>query len=381
MKKINLLSISVITIMALASCGGVQKSPIETAIENLRQSFTLEGEIYQKAKFLDGYDGAYTGEEADHNFTYSYAMENGDVTGLSREFLGVEEDGNTYNVMSDTFIRGEDGHVYFEELSVENTVQQIAAVESSGKVVNYDYYFCNPFDYILASDFSLVEGNTYTLAKDKASFLSTKLFNAFDICFDEVITSVTCTFENNELKYMELVPEEIMDYTTVGASNKYYILESKVTLNFSKAGETKLNLVKPRAHKDEHDKLTAAFKNIQDNYTLTINYTIEQDGEELPANVRKYYFTKEGIFYKTDCTDMENPVANSDVALKVGENGKLTAYGYNEATVVKWSFELNALAAIVLSVVGNTTSFKNVFLITLHSPSDSTPFSNVTFSR
>ena len=77
MKKINLLSISVITIMALASCGGVQKSPIETAIENLRQSFTLEGEIYQKAKFLDGYDGAYTGEEADHNFTYSYAMENG----------------------------------------------------------------------------------------------------------------------------------------------------------------------------------------------------------------------------------------------------------------------------------------------------------------
>ena len=335
MKKINLLSISVITIMALASCGA-QTSPIETAIEKLRKSFTLEGEIYQKAKFLDGYDGAYTGEEAEHNFTYSYYMENGEVTGLSREFLGVEEDGNTYNVMNDTFIRGEDGHVYFEELSVQNEVQQIAAVESSGKVVNYDYYFCNPFDYILAKDFTHVEGNTYSLSRDKASFLSTKLFNAFDICFDEVITSVTCTFENDELKYMELVPEEIMDYTTVGASNKYYILESKVTLNFSKAGETKLNLVQPRAHKDEHDKLTAAFKNIQDNYTLTINYTIEQDGEELPANVRKYYFTKEGIFYKTDCTDMENPVANSDVALKVGENGKLTAYGYNEATN-KWT--------------------------------------------
>ena len=49
MKKINLLSISVITIMALASCGA-QTSPIETAIENLRKSFTLEGEIYQKAK-------------------------------------------------------------------------------------------------------------------------------------------------------------------------------------------------------------------------------------------------------------------------------------------------------------------------------------------
>ena len=103
MKKINLLSISVITIMALASCGA-QTSPIETAIENLRKSFTLEGEIYQKAKFLDGYDGAYTGEEAEHNFTYSYYMENGEVTGLSREFLGVEEDGNTYNVMNDTFI-------------------------------------------------------------------------------------------------------------------------------------------------------------------------------------------------------------------------------------------------------------------------------------
>ena len=50
-------------------------------------------------------------------------------------------------------------------------------------------------------------------------------------------------------------------------------------------------------------------------------------------------------------------------------------------TVVKWSLELNALAAIVLRVVGNTTSFKNVFLITDHSPIDSTPFSNVTFSR
>ena len=336
MKKINLLSISVITIMALTSCGGVEKSPIEKAVENLRNGFTLSGEIFQKAKFLDGYDGAYTGEEAEHKFTYSYQMEDGEVTGLSREFLGVEEDGNTYNVLNDTFVRGDDGHVYFKELTVHNTVENIAAVESSGKEVNYDYFFCNPFDYILASDFTLVEGNTYTLARDKASFLSTKLFNAFDICFDEVITHVTCTFENDELKYMELIPEEIMDYTTVGASNKYYILESKVTLNFSNAGSTKLNLVQPRAHKDEHDKLTAAFKNIKDNYTLTINYTATDDGEDLPTNVRKYYFTKDGIFYKTDCTDMENPVANSDVALKVGENGKLTAYGYNEATN-KWT--------------------------------------------
>ena len=334
MKKINLLSVSLIAMMALVGCNG--DSPIDKAIEDLRKGFVLEGTIHQKARFLDGFDGAYTGEEAEHNFTYTYVFENNEVTGLHRNFLGVEDNGDTYSVLNDTFIRGNDGHVYYKELTCQNTVVDTPAVDNTGKVVNYDYYFCNPFNYILGSDFIQVEGNTYTLAKDKASFLSTKLFNAFDICFDEVIKTINCTFENGELKSMELIPEDLMDYATVGASNKYYILETKAVLNFSKAGTAKLDLVKPREHKDYHDSLNDAFKKIEDNYTLTVNYMCSNDGEDLPVNVRKYYFTKEGIFYKTDCTDLNNPVANSDIALKVNSDGSLTAYGYNEATN-KWT--------------------------------------------
>ena len=185
MKKINLLSIGLMSMMALVGCNG--SSPLENAIENLRKGFIIDGEIYQKAKFLDSYDGAYTGEEAEHNFVYTYIMENGETVGMEREFLGIDEDGSTYTVLDDLFIRGEDGHVYYNELTYTNEVVETPAVETSGKIVNYDYYFCNPFHYILPSDFTHVEGNTYTLAQDKASFLSTKLFNAFDICFDEVI--------------------------------------------------------------------------------------------------------------------------------------------------------------------------------------------------
>ena len=136
MKKINLLSIGLMSMMALVGCNG--SSPLENAIENLRKGFIIDGEIYQKAKFLDSYDGAYTGEEAEHNFVYTYIMENGETVGMEREFLGIDEDGSTYTVLDDLFIRGEDGHVYYNELTYTNEVVETPAVETSGKIVTGD---------------------------------------------------------------------------------------------------------------------------------------------------------------------------------------------------------------------------------------------------
>ena len=159
-------------------------------------------------------------------------MENTETIGLSREFLGIDDDGSKYTVLNDTFVRGNDGHVYFHELTYQNEVVDTPAVNSAGQIVNYDYYFCNPFQYILASDFTHVEGNTYTLAQNKASFLSTKLFNAFDICFDEVITSVNCTFENNEkreyqkgIKLEDIIKDIKGEYEFDIIYGKYIIIE------------------------------------------------------------------------------------------------------------------------------------------------------------
>ena len=129
MKKINLLTLSLISVIALAGCDGT--SPLAKNLEALRKGFVVEGTINQKAKYLDGYDGAYTGEVDEANFTFKYVFENDERDAISREFLGVEEDGSKYNVLKNDFVRGEDGHVYFTELSHQNKVVETAAVNSS----------------------------------------------------------------------------------------------------------------------------------------------------------------------------------------------------------------------------------------------------------
>lgn len=337
MKKKNLLiacASLALAIPTLASCSNetVTNKEIQSILEKLREGFTLDGTMYETSHTLDEMGGTETGVTADTTYTVHYAFEKAsDHPSAERHIIGAQGD-----VVNDVCVEGDDGFVYYADINYKNEVEYYKASTTSSSGINYGLLLDNPFNYILESDFTKKEGNTYSLDLKKASFFTYRILGVADTIYDSVIDTFELTIDGDNVT-LNIVPHMLENqyYTNSSYVNVYYNLTSNTTLTLTNIGSAKVNLPETKAHKDEHDRLSRALAKINDNYTIDLTYYGKQVGysgssEETELN-HKYYYTKDGAFIKFG--EGEEIDAVSDVLIKYDTDGdSIIPYGYNAGT-------------------------------------------------
>ena len=330
-KLFTILTISLLS-LSIVGCNdnnNASNDRIETILNSLYKGVHLIGSINEEATFLTGYNGTITDEKASTKYDIDYTYENREVTGLERKVYAYEADESRYEWANDLLVEGEDGYAYYNELSYDNTIVNVAASNGSGLDVNYGYFCDNPFRYLNSSDFEKIDDNTYELERKKASHFASKLFSPIDDVFDEVIKKATFTFDKDILTKIEIEPVQIEAYDTFGIDNRYYLLDTKVELNVSDIGTASIKRLETKPHKDEHNALNEAFDKIQDNYTLNIAYDFKLDNVEQETIYYQFYYTKDGLFWK--CDNLSDPT-EADLLIKYNEDGTTTPYAYDVAS-------------------------------------------------
>ena len=342
MKKKNLLiavASLALAIPTLASCNNTsssssedkQSSELATIIEKLRNGFSLDGTMYEVSHTLTGYNGTETGTTTDTTYNVHYAFEKAeDRPSAERNIYN-----STGTVVNDVCIEGDDGYVYYADINYKNEVEYFQATSSS-QAINYGLLLDNPFNYILESDFTLKEGNTYSLDLKKASFFTYRILGVADTIYDGVISSFDFTIDGDQIK-LKIVPNQLNNqyYTDSTYTNVYYNLTSETNLTLTNLGTATVNLPKTKEHKEEHDRLARALAKINNNYTIDLTYdgrSVGYSGSVDETELHhKYYYTNEGSFIKFgEGTEIDSV---SDVLMKYDTDGdSIIPYGYNAAT-------------------------------------------------
>lgn len=355
MKKKSFIALSsaLFIIAGLSGCNGGSDSVVTNMLSGLRNGFKLDSNVN-----LIGtpHDEIY--EPITQVYHANYIFQNVDMVATQTTIVVEEEDGSSYVAMNDLIKEGEDGSGFFMELTYENEVVEIQAVDDTGAVANFGLYYGNPFAYITENDFSKVDDNTYLLNKEKSSFLASRLFGILDDVFYALIEKTTFHFENGTLKTINLEPIDVDTKLQMGYEIIDLIIDSNVEMTISDIGTAKVNAPVKKEHKAEHTALENALKAVGNNYTLIVKEEMHETNllsyiESDNYYESHFYFADEYLFWRPGYLE-EYPEYDPacDAVVKFNENGSVTGYGLDSATNT-WT--TGALFANGLSKVNGNT--------------------------
>lgn len=347
MKKRLLLILAGVMITGCSSASS-SKSTVSKMLKSLRQGFKLEGEIKQNCQYLTGSTsagGKINGKTASNTYKQEIIFENSTEkcysTKLYQEVESENESGETITedslVYETSMFEGEDGYAYYYDMDINNTIVKRSMKDSSNLSLNYGYYYSNPFELILEDDLTKIDNNTYSLAKNKASFAASILFGIADDAFYGVIDSFILNVEGSTLKSIEVKPAQLetssTDYETY--SQVYYLLDNVATFDVSEISTAKIYKPTVREHTSDHDRLQTAIDKIGTNFTLTRELHSYINGVEGDTETLVLYYDGTNIYYKAVVEGFENTIDSSNDVLVYQKEGEttLTAYGYDDASL------------------------------------------------
>ena len=321
-----------------------QKAKLNEMLDALRGGLSFEGSIVQERHILDGYYGDKTGKVEEVTFEAEYIFEIGDENGYSS--IVTMDDGNGEElIINNQVFEGNDGYAYFYDLHYDNTIRKYPIIDiQSGEMVNFGYYCLNPFDYIMAEDFTKVNDNTYSLSKGKAAFFAANVLGQIDFAFNRVIEKCEFVLEGSTLKSFTIIPQETYsqytDYDKLSAV--YYLAEHEANFNVTKIGsQAKVSRPEPKESKEEHAALQNAFsKFASKNFTayLYIEY-VDELGDYLGENNLYYYYDGEALYFSANANQSE-PSELDDMYLAPNNKGLIPidgTYVYYDQLVPKIS--------------------------------------------
>lgn len=359
MKKNLLITslISILSISTIAGCNNTNTSSTssstnqitsssstslvsdETKLENmlikLRNGFKLEGTINQAAKYLDSAQGNPTGIEMNNVYEATYIYQNGEENGYSSYVTATAEDGTKDVMLDNIAFEGEDGYAYFYQLNYDNTLQKIPLYENStGALVNFNYYCINPFNMILKEDFIKVDDSTYKLNNAKSTIFASNLLGDVDEAYYDVIDTCEFKMENGEFVSLKIIPKPAYGSTTDYETWQtiYYVLDQIATFDIKEAGSAIVAKPAVKETKEEHANLQAALDKFDSrNFTAHYEITFFEDGEEISTkNYGSFYYTGEHAYLSYN-EDQSEPSADNDVLLYQYEGKEyLTPLAYSE---------------------------------------------------
>ena len=195
------------------------------------------------------------------------------------------------------FVKDKDGKMSYNKLNLMNEVQSYQFINPrTDTTMDYDSYCLNPFKDITVDDFSYIE-ERYYLSEDKVSAFnglislsSTQRFSYYDF----EVASVSLGLGNK--KFTDII------ITTKPRSDNYlepsdFFLDC--TFSVVCPGELDLPTIKTIKHRDEHDILKAALKDLKESTIDKKNYTITavDSCSDLPEDVPYDNYATEDGFY------------------------------------------------------------------------------------
>ncbi len=195
------------------------------------------------------------------------------------------------------FVKDKDGKMSYNKLNLMNEIQSYQFINPrTDTTMDYDSYCLNPFKDITVDDFSYIE-ERYYLSEDKVSAFnglislsSTQRFSYYDF----EVASVSLGLGNK--RFTDII------ITTQPRSDNYlepadFFLDC--TFSVVCAGELDLPTIKTVKHRDEHDILKAALKDLKESTIDKKNYTITavDSCADLPEDVSYDNYATEDGFY------------------------------------------------------------------------------------
>lgn len=335
MKKKSFIALSsaLMVVATLSGCGSTGDKVITDMLDGLRNGFKVESNINLLGT---PHDDVY--DPVTQIYHANYIFQNTGMVATQATIIVEEEDGTSYVAMNDLLKEGEDGSGFFLDLTYENKVIETQAIDDTGAVANFGLYYGNPFAYINESDFTKIDDSTYSLSREKASFLSTRLFGILDDVFYALIEETTFHLENGKLNTIYLKPVAVDTTIQMGYENIEVIIDSSAELKISEIGTAKVNAPVVKEYKTEHDTLATALKAVGNNYTLIVKENVDETNllnyaESNEYYESHYYFADDYLLWRPGYLE-EYPEydAASDVVIKLNENNSVTGYGLDSVT-------------------------------------------------
>lgn len=350
MIKAKYLALSLLSMLAITSCGsannGQGSSAIKELITTLRKGFNINGEIIETSRYytnddFDVINSALKPTQKKYQFDYTY-QNSDDYTGVDRNLYYIDTTANNQpRMIVDDNLFEEDNGVKMNALYYDNTLDSYWATSSNDdeglNPVSYGASgLLNPFLSIGEEDFTRVGENSYSLNNDKvSSFILDMFVNIDDLSFSMPVyrNILSLDKDNVGIDKMFIYLDEYKTTTTDGNNyqNLYIGQSYTISLTFSDEGRANAkDKLRPYGKKEENAPLRAIFDKMEgQNLKTTRKDVTIYDGVEHTENYETIvnYFDGKKILYQVyDAAYLpEGPgyVTSSDFLLLADEKTKL----------------------------------------------------------
>lgn len=349
MKKKNILFLSITCLLTISGCnnnansssnsvntssqiissssneGNTEREQLKEMIKGLCNGVKIKGTIDEKRVLLDSYKGKATGETINVKYNAEYVYEVSDENGYSAIVSYQEENNPEVLYINNQVFEGRDGYAYYYDLNYDNTLKKYPLYdERTGGFVNFNFYCLNPFEFLIPEDFTKISDNTYSLNKEKSSFLSSYIFCDINKAFENVIKECVFTVENGQFKSFKLVPDayhdSFTDYERLEAV--YYYAMFEANFEFKEIGSAKVYRIEPKVATEHTERLQNAFNKFANHNFTAHLYALYLDGEgeTLGSNHEFTYYDGEEIYMSFVEDQSEHDPVNNQYCKKEANN-------------------------------------------------------------
>lgn len=382
MKHNKLLSLSLLSVLFAASCGGTtpndptddpnsNENPAEVEVfsdkivqenvDKMLDGFTMEGTITQRRY---SYNAATDVDENGHysipedrepieqniyhtNVAFNGKTENAFSKYSYREIPG--KDGQTITLTSEDYTYFEDeetGYAYQEVIDYKNNVEKIfgSSISNTSNGLTFgDNGFYNIASLFKEGDLVLDENfaayTRYDLNIDKAAIISNNLLYSLNTGAYALPTEAYIRADNGVFTSLNIELSPIYSYDSY--TNVDSLITNSIVFNLGNLGQETITHITPYEETDDSRRLDASLAKFE-NQNYKMNITIENTeldpntgGRNETTEARDFYFTGREI-YVHDVVDGETTSLDKSLDYYLAPysetNSLLYPYGYNAKT-------------------------------------------------
>ncbi len=306
MKNIKFISL-LTTSLLLFSCSNTSiktTSVLDEALTKLRSGFQFEGSLVQERTFYKDsnftkVDTTITEESelrSESNFSFTFQND-----GFSRSVTVYDYNYKDFvPYTSGIYFKDEEGYLYSEYLTSENTIGRDYVLDEYNKVTLSAAAFDNPFTFIRSEEFTKVDDLTYTLDNDKLSFIFNRLCGFYTLgTINPPKENKVTVNKNNDITRIKFSPTTryVSEYDSTYGTYLYYSIEQTFDFYILNEGKNNLTHLEALPSKEyENSELKEAFSNF-DGSNLTLNVSYKSDSST-KITYRNIYYDSKSVYVK-----------------------------------------------------------------------------------
>lgn len=304
MKKHLILTFSLAGILLLAGCSSGDGDNAPDTPDYVYEEFAKASASFKmRAKETETVSKLSGETMVQSEYQYDVTNVRGDHPAVKKTISQVTSSGFTSSTYS--YIKGSRGFVAEEGLDYKNEVFEIEALDSDGSKVVYDREFANPFSFLTKGDVAIKDSEPNCFSLNNNGKL--QLFSRYLLAPSYEVASVDFLFEGENLKKIHL-ESKLYEITYQDAYTSNYILANlkyTVDCNISDIGNATYTHLEPEKSKDKEKEsiLKNAFKNMGENFTMSINTHYKDEAPNTEYDTYWYFNGGDAVYHQQTLSD------------------------------------------------------------------------------